>query len=206
MEKIEKILKDVLDEIISDNVVVGISNRHIHLSKEELDILFGKDYILNNIKNMKQKGQFAAKETVTIKGSKGEIKNVRVLGPVRKETQVEISISDTFKLGINPPIRESGNLENTPGITIIGPKGEIFLNKGVIIALRHIHMPEYIAKIRGFQDGEFVSVKTSGKRELIFSNVLMRVSDNSVKEFHLDVDEANGAGLKNDDFVEIIKN
>ena len=123
MKHMEKILREVLQEIISDDVVVGVSNRHIHLSQGDLEILFGAGHTLTRMKDMKQPGQYAAEEKVTIVGPKGKFDGVRVLGPVRKETQVEISISDSFKLGVKPPVRESGKLEGTPGIKIIGPKG-----------------------------------------------------------------------------------
>ena len=125
MKSMENILREVLQEIISDDVVVGVSNRHIHLSQDDLEILFGAGHTLTRMKDMKQPGQYAAEEKVTIVGPKGKFDGVRVLGPVRKETQVEISISDSFKLGVKPPVRESGKLEGTPGIKIIGPKGEV---------------------------------------------------------------------------------
>lgn len=205
MKSLESTLREVLSEVISDEVVVGVSNRHIHLSQEDLDELFGKGYTLSKMKNMKQPGQFASKETVTIEGPKGKFEGVRILGPVRKETQVEISISDSFKLGVKPPIRESGKLDNTPGIKIIGPKGTVVKEKGVIVAGRHIHMPKFIADIRGYKDGEIVKVETSGERKTVLYNVLLRVGNNMAKEIHLDMDEANASGLKNDDYVKIIR-
>lgn len=205
MKSLESTLREVLNEVISDEVVVGVSNRHIHLSQEDLEKLFGVGYKLSRMKDMKQPGQFAAKETVTIQGKKGKFEGVRILGPVRKETQVEISISDSFKLGVKPPIRESGKLDGTPGIKIIGPKGTIIKNKGVIVAGRHIHMPKFIADIRGYKDGEIVKVETSGERKVVLYNVLLRVGSNMAKEIHLDMDEANAAGLKNDDYVKIIR-
>lgn len=205
MKSLEDILREVLNEIVSDEVVVGVSNRHVHLSQEDLDILFGKGYSLSKMKNMKQPGQFAAQETVTIQGKKGKFEGVRILGPIRKETQVEISISDSFKLGVKPPIRESGKLKNTPGITIIGPKGSVEKDHGVIVAGRHIHMPKFIADIKGYKDGDIVKVETSGERKVLLYNVLLRVGENMAKEIHLDMDEANASGLKNDDFVKIIR-
>lgn len=205
MKSLESTLREVLNEVISDEVVVGVSNRHIHLSQEDLEKLFGVGYSLSRMKDMKQPGQFAAKETVTIEGKKGRFEGVRILGPVRKETQVEISISDSFKLGVKPPIRESGKLDNTPGIKIIGPKGSIVKEKGVIVAGRHIHMPKFIADIKGYKDGEIVKVETSGERKTVLYNVLLRVGSNMAKEIHLDMDEANAAGLKNDDYVKIIR-
>ena len=152
-----------------------------------------------------QPGQFATNEKVDIIGPKGKFTGVRIIGPVRKETQVEISITDSFKLGLTPPIRQSGDLEGTPGIKIVGPMGEIEISKGVIVAGRHIHMPKYIADIRGYKDGEIVKVETYGERKIIMCNVVLRVSDKMAKEMHIDVDEANAAALKNDDYVKIIR-
>lgn len=205
MKTLENILREVLTEIISDDVVVGVSNRHIHLSQEDLEVLFGKGHTLTKMKDMKQPGQFAAEETVTIQGTKGKLEEVRVLGPVRKETQIEISISDSFKLGIKPPVRESGKLNETPGVKIIGPKGEVIKEHGVIIAGRHIHMPKFIADIKGYKDGDIVKVETAGERKVLLYNVLMRVGNNMAKEIHLDMDEANASGLKNNDYVKIIR-
>ncbi|WP_270465876.1 phosphate propanoyltransferase [Fusobacterium polymorphum] len=205
MKDIKGIIKEVLEEVISDDVVIGVSNRHIHLSQKDLDTLFGEGYKLSKMKDMKQPGQFATNEKLDIVGPKGKFSGVRIIGPVRKETQVEISITDSFKLGLTPPIRQSGDLEGTPGIKIVGPKGEIEIPKGVIVAGRHIHMPKYIADIRGYKDGEIVKVETYGERKIIMCNVVLRVSDKMAKEMHIDVDEANAAGLKNDDYVKIIR-
>lgn len=186
-------------------IVVGVSNRHVHLSREDVEILFGKDYQLTPIKDLGQPGQFACQETVTIVGPKGSIENVRVLGPERKETQVEISLTDAYKLGLNPPVRDSGDLEGTPGITIIGPKGQVTKEKGVIIAKRHIHMHTSDAEKFGVKDKDIVKVIVEkGERKLIFDDVLIRVSDKFALEFHIDTDEANAALLKNGDVVYIV--
>ena len=204
MEKIRDIITEVLEEIISDDVVIGVSNRHVHLSQADLEVLFGKDYVLTKMKDMKQPGQFATNEKVDIVGPKGKFSGVRIIGPVRKETQVEVSITDSFKLGAKPPIRQSGDLQGTPGIKVVGPKGEVDIPRGVIVAARHIHMPQYIADIKGYKDGQVVKVETYGERKIIMHNVVLRVSDKMAKEMHIDVDEANAAGLKNDDLVKII--
>ena len=190
------------DEVL---IPIGISNRHIHLCREDLNHLFGKGYELTKIKDLKQPGQFAANEVVTIKGPKGEFKKVRILGPLRDETQVEISISDGFKLGINPPIKESGKLENTPDITIIGPKGSVELKKGTIAALRHIHMTPEIASKLNIKDKDEVDIEISGIRRAILGNVLVRVSNNYDIEMHLDMDEANACCVKNGDLVRILE-
>lgn len=186
-------------------IVVGVSNRHVHLSREDVEILFGKDYQLTPIKDLGQPGQFACQETVTIVGPKGSIENVRVLGPERKETQVEISLTDAYKLGLNPPVRDSGDLEGTPGITIIGPKGQVTKDRGVIIAKRHIHMHTSDAEKFGVKDKDIVKVIVEkGDRKLIFDDVLVRVSDKFALEFHVDTDEANAALLKTGDIVYIV--
>ncbi|MEW9669502.1 phosphate propanoyltransferase [Ammoniphilus sp. 3BR4] len=185
-------------------IPIGISNRHIHLSQQDLFALFGENYELTNLKDLSQPGEFAAEETVTIIGPKGQISKVRVLGPVRKATQLEISKTDSILLGISAPIRMSGDLIGTPGIEIIGPKGSIKLNQGVIIAKRHIHMSPKDARIFGVKDREVVWVKTSGERALIFDQVVIRVSEKFHLEMHLDIDEANAAGLRNGDRVELL--
>jgi putative phosphotransacetylase len=186
-------------------VPIGVSNRHVHLCQKDLESLFGKGYQLTKLKDLKQPGQFAAKETVTIVGRKGAIENVRILGPIRKQTQVEISFSDGFKLGINAPVRESGKTEGTPGVILKGPKGVVKLDSGVIAALRHIHMPPDFAERFGLKDKELVSVEVQGNRRLLYHNVLVRVSDDFVLEMHLDTDEANAAGVGNGDFGKIVK-
>jgi len=187
-------------------IIVGVSNRHVHLSREDLETLFGKGYELTPVKELRQPGQYAAKETVTIVGPKGAIENVRVLGPVRKETQVEISRTDAFRLGVRPPVRDSGDLEGTPGIVIIGPNGILVKEKGVIIAKRHIHMHPKDAEHYGVKDKDIVKVIVeSGDRRLIFDDVLIRVREDFALEFHVDTDEANAAMLNTGDLVYIVE-
>ena len=186
-------------------IPIGVSNRHIHLTRQHVEQLFGEDYELHVKKELSQPGEFAAKETVTIKTEKSEIAKVRILGPIRKLTQIEISKTDAFHLGINPPIRPSGNIEETPGITIIGPVGEITVEQGVIIAERHIHMTPENAQTFGVEDGQYVSVKVNGERELIFHQVLIRVKDTYALDMHIDTDEANAAGLNTGDKGELLK-
>ncbi len=185
-------------------VPVGISNRHLHLSKEDLAKLFGENYSLTPIKDLTQKGQFAAKETVSLQTPKGELPNVRILGPTRPETQIEISMTDGFKLGIQAPIRESGQIQGSPGITMKGPLGSVVINQGVIIASRHIHIDEADAKKYNVTNGQIVAVSTDGPRGMIFKNVVIRVRHDFVTDFHIDTDEANAAGLKNGDQVKVI--
>lgn len=201
VKMITQIVVDKMKEIESYKIPIGVSNRHIHVSQKDLDKLFGEGYNLTKKGELKQPGQFAANETVTIRGSKGEFENVRILGPVREESQVEISMTDSFRLGVRPPIKESGQLENTPGLEIIGPKGTVKIPQGTIIALRHIHMtPEQAVKI-GVKDKDVVEVETFGERQGVLGNVLIRVSDKYSLEMHVDVDEANACSLKNNDFV-----
>lgn len=186
-------------------VPVGLSNKHIHLSQEHLDILFGEGYELKKFKDLSQPGQYAAEEKVDVVGVKGTLKGVRILGPVRKETQVEVSFADGFVLGVVPPVRDSGDLIDSPGAKIVGPKGEVVIEKGIIAAARHIHMHTSDAEKFGVVDKEEVSVKVEGKRGLVFNNVLVRVNKEYALEMHVDIEEGNAAGLKNGSMVELIK-
>lgn len=187
------------------NLPIALSNRHIHLSQEDLDILFGKGYELCKLKDLSQPGQYACDEKVDVVGPKKTISGVRVLGPVRKSTQLELSVSDAFTLGINPMVRNSGDVENTPGAKIVGPKGEVELDRGLIVAARHIHMHTKDAEEFGVKDKDIVKIKVGGARGLVFENVLVRVSDKYALEMHVDVEEGNAAGIKNNDIVELIK-
>ncbi|NLM36704.1 MAG: phosphate propanoyltransferase [Firmicutes bacterium] len=186
-------------------VPVGVSNRHVHLTQEDLEKLFGKDASLTVKKELSQPGQFAAEETVNLIGPKRAISNVRILGPVRPQTQVEISLTDSFTLGVEAPIRDSGNLANTPGLIIEGPKGRIEIKEGVIVAQRHLHLHDTEAAALGLKDQDNVQIKVDGPRGLIFDQVLVRVGPKYKKDLHLDTDEANAAGLKNGDLVTVIK-
>lgn len=186
-------------------IPVGVSNRHIHLKREDLDQLFGEGYQLTTAKELSQPGEFAATETVIVIGPKGQFPAVRILGPLRKFTQLEISRSDSYSLGVKAPLKASGNIKGTPGIKLIGPKGELEIEEGVIVAERHIHMtPEDSAKF-DVKDGEYVSVKCEGERSLIFNQVLIRVKDSFALDMHIDTDEANAAGLRTGDHVEIVR-
>ncbi|MCK9909420.1 phosphate propanoyltransferase, partial [Microbacteriaceae bacterium K1510] len=148
----------------SMKVPVGVSNRHIHLSQEDLEHLFGPGYQLQKLRELKQYGQYAAEETVTLIGPKGKINNVRVLGPLRKQTQVEISRTDSYLLGVDPPIRDSGDLEGSAGLTVEGPHGQVALQEGVILAFRHIHFSLEDAKRFGVTDKQLVAVEVEGTR------------------------------------------
>ena len=188
------------------DVSVGISNRHIHLTKEHVEILFGKGYQLTKIKDLSQPGQFACKEQLTIIGpSMKPIEGVRVLGPERKQSQVEISRTDSFILKVKPPVRESGSLTGSSPITIIGPKGIVTLSEGCIIANRHIHMSIEDGAHYGVSDGEYVDVEMGGIRRSLFYDVQIRVNKDFRLEMHIDTDDANAAGVSNGDKVKIIK-
>lgn len=202
---VAEVIRRLEDQRQEDSIPVGVSNRHIHLSKEDLEVLFGEGYELGAMKQLMQPGEYAAEETLDIEGPKGTIKKVRILGPVRKNTQVEISLTDGFTLGFAPPVKESGKIEGTPGIKLIGPKGSLVKNCGVIAALRHIHFEPEFAERHGIKNGDMVCVKTEGVRGLIFDNVLARVSDKYVLEMHVDTDEANACGIKSGDKVKIVK-
>ena len=184
-------------------VELGISNKHLHLCEADLAALFGAGHKLTVKKELKQPGQYAAEEQVDVVGPKGTLKSLRVLGPCRKETQVELAVTDARTIGLVLPVRESGVLDGSPGVKLIGPAGEVELTKGAIIALRHIHLSADQAKEAGVKDKDWVTVKTFGTRPLIFEEVLIRSGDAHINEMHVDTDEGNAAGLKNGDLVEI---
>jgi putative phosphotransacetylase len=186
-------------------VETGISNKHIHLSAADLNTLFGEGYELTKFKDLKQPGQYAAEEKVDIIGPKGQFKGIRVLGPTRPETQVELAFTDTRSLGIQAPIRESGKLDGSAGVKLVGPKGEVELQQGAIVALRHVHLSPSQAAEAGVEDKEIVDVIAHTDRPVVFGNVLIRSGDAHTAEFHVDTDEANAAGLANGTLVEIRK-
>ena len=180
---------------VKKEVMVEISARHMHVSREHLDILFGKGYELVNKKDLSQPGQYACEEKVTVVGGKGEMK-MSILGPVRPDTQVEVSLTDARTLGIDAPVRESGDIAGTPGCKLVGPKGEVTIDKGVIAAKAHIHFATEEASEYGICDKDLVSVRICGAREITISNVVARVNPNFKRAMHIDTDEANAAGIK----------
>lgn len=203
------IVRRILEETPADapmDIPVGVSNRHIHLTREHTDILFGKGYELQPIKDLSQPGQYACKECLTIIGpSLRPIENVRVLGPLRKDTQVEISRTDSYTLKVKPPVRESGKIAGSAGITIVGPKGVVTINEGCIIANRHIHMSLEDGARFGVKDCDYVTVDVNGERRTRFYDVQVRVSDTFRLEMHVDTDDANAAGIGNGAKVHIVK-
>ena len=215
-EQIAALVKQVIDGIgegegaaaaFDGLVPVGVSNRHIHLSREDLATLFGEGYELTPIKELSQPGQYACKELLTIIGpSMRPIENVRVLGPIRKESQVEISVTDSFVLKVKPPVRESGSLAGSAPITIIGPKGIVTLKQGCIIANRHIHMSPADGARFGVKDGDYITVDAfSGTKRTRWFDVQVRVSDKFCLEMHVDTDDANAVGLGNGSTVTMVK-
>lgn len=185
-------------------IKVGVSQRHVHLSQGDLETLFGKGYELT-VKKMLMGREFASNEVVTLVGpSLKAIENVRVLGPVRKSTQVEISRTDTFVLKVSPPVRPSGEVAGSERLVLVGPKGSVYLKEGVIIANRHIHLSPSGAAENGVRDGDLVDVLVEGEKPTKFYDVQVRVRDDFHSEMHIDTDDANCAGLKNGDSVTIL--
>lgn len=208
VEKVGKIVSEVLTEYKRDKneeIKIGVSQRHVHLSREDLDILFGKGYELTKKKTLMGR-EFASEEFVTLVGpSLRSIEKVRVLGPVRKNTQVEISRTDTFILKVSPPVRPSGEIEGSERLVLVGPKGSVYLKQGVIIANRHIHLTPDYAERHGIKDGDYVNVIVEGIKPTKFFDVQVRVRDDFNVEMHIDTDDANSAAIKNGDFVRIVR-
>ena len=197
--KIQAAVEEVLGRLF---VPLEASGRHVHVTEQQAKILFGHG--LSFLRELSQPGQFVAKERVTIRGPKGEFQNVAVLGPERKEGQVEISLTDGRVLGINPPVRPSGSVSGSPGITVLGPEGSVELSQGVICAQRHIHMTPEDARHWGVTDGQIVKLKCFTGRPAVFEDVLVRVSPQFATYVHLDYDEANACGFQNGDLGRLI--
>ena len=209
---IAAIVKKVISEMDAGaaqdaGIPVGISNRHIHLCKQDLETLFGAGYELTPIKDLSQPGQYACKETLTLIGpSMRPIENVRVLGPLRKSSQVEISLTDSFVLKVKPPVRESGSIAGSAPVIIVGPKGVVTLKEGCIIANRHIHMSPADGARFGVKDGDYITVDAfSGTKRTRWFDVQVRVSDKFCLEMHVDTDDANAVGFKNGSTVTMVK-
>ncbi len=186
-------------------VPVAVSGRHVHLSREHVEQLFGKGYELQMLKPLSQPGQFACKETVTIKTHKGMLEKVRVLGPERPDTQVEISVSDAYKIGIKPVIKMSGDVEGTPGCTLISQNASVDISCGVMIAKRHLHISKQQAQTYKLSDGQTIKLKYDGARAMIFDEVAVRVGDGHELEIHMDTDEANSAMVSGAAYGEILE-
>ncbi|WP_195923253.1 ethanolamine utilization phosphate acetyltransferase EutD [Clostridium tepidum] len=199
---VKEVAKKVKEEVF---IEVEASGRHVHLSRKDIDLLFGEGYELTKIKDLSQPRQYACKERVTLVGPKGTISNVVVLGPERRETQVEVSLTDALALGIKAPIKESGDIEGTPSIIILAGNKVIQKDKGVIVAKRHIHMTPEDAKKFNVSDKEIVKVKVLTQRPLIFDDVVIRVSEKFKTYMHIDYDEANACGFSKGTLAKIIK-
>ena len=184
-------------------ISVGISNRHLHVTEDDYRILFGK-VKLEKVRDLHQKGEFASNSFVTIEGPKGQIEHVRIIGPFRHYTQVEVSKTDSYLLGIHPPIRKSGDIENSEIVTIIGPSGKIEQKKCAIIAERHIHLNREQLEYYQLDETKPLNIVIKGEKAAILSNVHLKVSDNAFFELHLDTDDANACDLKNGDIVDIL--
>lgn len=182
-------------------IPVGVSVRHVHLSRADADALFGPGYELVKKRDVTQPGQYVTRETVDLVGPKGEVRGVAIINPLRKQTQVEIARTDAFALGVSPPLRESGKLEGTPGITLRGPAGTVQIASGVILAHRHVHMNPEQAKDYGVKDKDTIQVKVEGEREMTMGDVIVRVHPEYDLDMHIDTDEANAAGLDNNSVV-----
>lgn len=186
-------------------VPVASSARHIHLCRADVEALFGAGYQLQHFRNLSQPGQFACQEQLTVVGPKGELKKVRVLGPERKATQVEIALTDSFALGIRPPVRMSGKTAGTPGCTLVGPNGSITIKEGVIVAARHLHLSKAQAALFGLSDGQVVRLRSEGDRATVFENVVVRAGDGHDMEVHIDTDEANAIAMSGTMMMEVLK-
>ena len=212
-EQIASLVKKVMSGMdlydgtaFTGEVPVGVSNRHIHLSEEHVEVLFGKGYQLTPMKDLSQPGQYACKEVLTVIGpSMRPIENVRVLGPVRRASQVEISATDSYVLKVKPPVRESGSLKGSAPIRIVGPAGVVELSEGCIIANRHIHMSPADGRAFGVSDGDYVTVDVEGKRRTRWYDVQVRVHPDFRLEMHVDTDDANAVGIGNGSRVKVVK-
>jgi propanediol utilization protein len=208
---IELIVKEVQNFFVSDSdtpiskIPLGISNRHIHLTPKTFQKLFGEGGECESLRPLYQPGEFASKQLLTIIGPKQRsIPNVRILGPLRKYDQVEVTLTDAILLGIDPPVTNSGSLEKAAPLTLVGPQGSVYIDKCAIIANRHIHMTNSDAKKLGIRDGDFCKVRIKGEKSTIFENVLIRTNDNWKLQIHLDTDDANAANVREETLVEFI--
>jgi putative phosphotransacetylase len=209
-QTIQTIIDEVVNQLLksegeTQHIPIAISARHCHLSQADLEQLFGKSYELTKKSDLSQTGQFAAIETVSIVGPRGTIENVRILGPVRSFTQVEVSKTDSIKLGVKPPLRESGIIKDSASITIVGPLRSIYKSEGAIIAQSHIHMSPEDANKYKVGNGEYVRVKTEGARPVTFEKVMIRISSKYKLEMHVDTDEANAGFISSGNKATLVK-
>lgn len=188
-----------------EKILIEVSARHVHVTTEDLETLFGKGYQLTPKKDLSQPGQYAAAERVDLVGPRSTLKNVSILGPVRQASQVEVSMSDARTLGLNPSIRESGNIDGTIGVQLVGPVGSVTLDKGLIVAKRHVHLTPEAAEAQGVVNGQVVEIKVqTDDRSMTFGDVVIRVSEKFAPAMHIDTDEANAAGITSTAWGEIV--
>ena len=188
-----------------EKILIEVSARHVHVTTEDLETLFGKGYQLTPKKELSQPGQYAAAERVDLVGPRSTLKNVSILGPVRSASQVEVSMSDARTLGLNPNIRESGNIDGTIGVQLVGPAGTVTLEKGLIVAKRHVHLTPEAAEAQGVVNGQVVEIKVhTDDRSMTFGDVVIRVSDKFAPAMHIDTDEANAAAITSTAWGEIV--
>lgn len=214
MDEVERIAREVVRRLEGEGrrparapgVPVAVSARHVHIARGTLDRLFGAGAPLSKLRDLGQPGEFAAEERVTLVGGSGRaIEGVRILGPVRPYTQVELARTDALRLGIDPPVRNSGDLAGSEALTLVGPAGAVFMREGAIRATRHVHMTERDAAEWGVRSGDLVRVRFSGERALVLENVLVRVGRNAALELHLDTDDANAADVRPPITVELLR-
>lgn len=204
--EVEAVVEAVVRELKEKMMVeVEASGRHVHLCREDVERLFGKGYQLTKVRDLSQPGQYVCKERVTITGPKGSLHNVVILGPERKETQAEISMTDSLALGIRPPVRLSGDIKDTPGFTITNNDRQVVTDKGLIIAKRHMHITPEDAKRLHVKDGEALKIKVYGSRPVIFEDTIARVSSTFQTYVHIDYDEANACGFEKGTFCRIVR-
>jgi putative phosphotransacetylase len=209
-QAIQSIVEEVVSRLTEANptkpsIPMAVSARHCHLSQSDLESLFGEGYELTKKADLSQPGQFAANESITIVGPRGSLEKVRILGPARNITQVEVSQTDSVKLGVKPPLRESGEIEGSAPITLVGPKGSLYKKEGLIIAQAHIHMTPEDASIFGVENGEYVKIEVNGVRPVTLGKVLIRVSPRYKLEMHVDTDEANAGFICRETVGKLIK-
>lgn len=210
-QAIQSIVEEVVSRLTGTSaqhysIPMAVSARHCHLSQSDLEALFGKGYELTKKADLSQPGQFAANETITIAGPRGSIEKVRILGPARNMTQVEVSQTDSVKLGVKTPLRESGDIKGSAPITVVGPKGSLYKTEGLIVAQAHIHMTPQDAEQFGVENGEYVKVETGGDRPVTLGKVLIRVSPRYKLEMHVDTDEANAGFITGKTKGKLVKN
>jgi putative phosphotransacetylase len=210
----QQAIQSIVEEVVSRlsvmkptkrSIPMAVSARHCHLSQSDLEALFGEGYELTKKADLSQPGQFAANESITIVGPRGSLEKVRILGPARNITQVEVSQTDSVKLGLKPPLRESGDIKESAPITLVGPKGSLYKKEGLIIAQAHIHMTPEDASLFGVDNGEYVKIEVNGVRPITLGKVLIRVSPRYKLEMHVDTDEANAGSISRGSVGKLIK-